>query len=674
MLKKVKHLFIYVCVLICTLFCFCLTGTAAQAVKGTCVEAVNVKNTEKGIEISWTAVENATSYRIYTKNSKGKYTRIGTVKAEENSYTVENAVSGKKYIYSVKPYSKAFDGAVKDSQEIYRVSVPEITECKNVCTGVRLTWNKSEGAQKYYVYRKAEGEKKWTRLTALKNTLTYTDTKTENLKTYYYCVKAKTGSDYSALSKAEVFHVTAPVITSLKNKADSVEIKWTGTQGAESYDIYRKAPGEKWKKYTSVKGTVLKYRDTSVKENSKYGYAVRAVVKGVKSGYFSNRYIDRLLPVGLTSTKNTRDGVQLKWKKADAADGYRIYRSENGAASKKRIATVKGKNTLTYTDKSAVSGVEYTYYLVQYTDLGASAAVSGKTRAFVASPTGVKVKKTDGKPVISWQKVKGAANYDIYRKKGGNGEWAKLVSLGNKSSYTDKSAKNNTIYYYRIKASASGKYYSAYSEAVMSSKVDPSKKMIALTYDDGPAGDSTKRILDVLEKYDARATFFVLGSRIPTYYKNMQRADKLGCEIGNHTYSHIKLPSSSNSTILNEINKTNALVKQYTGKTPKLVRAPGGSTNQRVRECVNYPFIYWSIDTRDWEHRSAAKTVESVKKNARDGAIVLMHDIHMPTAAASETIIPWLIKEGYQLVTVSELMEYRGIKMRAGTTYYNAYK
>ncbi len=673
-MKKVERLLIYISAVICMLLCLCFTGMAAEAKKDVSVDTISVKNTQNGIELKWSLVEDAKSYKLYRKNSKGQYARIGTAQGTENTFTVENAVAGKKYIYSVKPYSKSFNGIGKASKEIYRVCMPEITEIKNVCTGVRLTWKKSEGAQKYYVYRKLEGDKKWTKLIAVKDAFTYTDTQTENGKTYLYRVKAKIGTDYSAPDEAEIFHISAPVITSLKNTADSTEIKWKEIKGASGYDIFRKAPGGKWKKFTTVKGDVFKYIDTTAKENLKYGYAVRAEINGVKSGFFTDKYIVRLLPVNLSSTKNTTQGVQLKWKKADNADGYRIYRSVDSSATKKKIATVKDKNTLSYTDKAAESGVKYIYYLVQYTGNSSSVAVRGKIRTFVASPKELKAKKDGAKVVLSWQKVKAATNYDIYRKTGSDGEWARLVSLGDKNSYTDKTAKNNTVYYYRIKAAIANQYFSAYSESVRSSRVDPNKKMIALTYDDGPAGDSTKRILDVLQKYDARATFFVLGSRIPTYYQNLQRADKLGCEIANHTYSHINLPSNSNSTILNEINKTNALVKKYTGKTPSLVRAPGGSTNQRVRDCVNMPFIYWSIDTRDWEHRSASKTVASIKNNARDGAIVLMHDIHSPTATASETIIPWLINQGYQLVTVSELMEYRGIKMRSGTTYYNAYK
>lgn len=116
------------------------------------------------------------------------------------------------------------------------------------------------------------------------------------------------------------------------------------------------------------------------------------------------------------------------------------------------------------------------------------------------------------------------------------------------------------------------------------------------------------------------------------------------------------------------------IVKEYTGVVPKLARAPGGSTDSFSRKTVNMPFIYWSIDTRDWETMNASAIIAHVKNETRDGSIILMHDVYEATADATEVIVPWLIKQGYQLVTVSEIMQYRGIKLQKGVTYYNAYK
>ncbi|MBR1970283.1 MAG: polysaccharide deacetylase family protein [Clostridia bacterium] len=189
-------------------------------------------------------------------------------------------------------------------------------------------------------------------------------------------------------------------------------------------------------------------------------------------------------------------------------------------------------------------------------------------------------------------------------------------------------------------------------------KVDPSRPMVAITFDDGP-GKYTDKILSCLEKYDARATFFVQGKNVAGYKAVLQRADALGCEIGNHTWNHVNLSSCGSSTIASQISNTNNAVFNAIGKYPALCRPPYGAYNSTVKNSVSMPIIMWSVDTLDWKTRNAQKTLASVKKSTTDGAIILMHDIHSPTADAAEMVIPYLLKQGYQLVTVSELINAR---------------
>ena len=115
--------------------------------------------------------------------------------------------------------------------------------------------------------------------------------------------------------------------------------------------------------------------------------------------------------------------------------------------------------------------------------------------------------------------------------------------------------------------------------------------------------------------------------------------------------------------------KTDKLIKKYSGKDVRLVRAPGGAVSDKVRENVKHPLVNWSVDTLDWDHRTASKTVSSIKARAFDGAIILMHDLYLPTAAASEEAIPYLVSKGYQLVTVSEMFEAKGIVPEKGNLY-----
>lgn len=200
--------------------------------------------------------------------------------------------------------------------------------------------------------------------------------------------------------------------------------------------------------------------------------------------------------------------------------------------------------------------------------------------------------------------------------------------------------------------------------------IDITQPMIALTFDDGP-GPYTQAIVDCLEANNARATFFVVGNRVNSYKSAILAIHNSGSEIANHSYSHATLTQLSVSGLKSEINQTDSAVKAITGKAPVLLRTPGGAVNKTVRTYCNKPIIAWNVDTLDWKTRNTNSTVSSVMNNAKDGNIVLMHDIHKPTKDAALIIIPRLVDEGYQLVTVSELAYCKGITLQNGTVYYN---
>lgn len=201
-------------------------------------------------------------------------------------------------------------------------------------------------------------------------------------------------------------------------------------------------------------------------------------------------------------------------------------------------------------------------------------------------------------------------------------------------------------------------------------KVHPKKKMVALTFDDGP-GEYTKEIVDCLDKYNSRATLFVLGCNVDRYKDVLKAADKIGCEIGNHSYDHSNLTKLSKKEIKEQMKKTDKKVKKVIGKKTTLMRTPGGATNRNVLDAVGKPVILWSIDTLDWKTRDRDKTVKTVMDNVKDGDIILMHDIHEPSKEAALILIKKLNQKGYQLVTVSELAKYRDNKLKKGTIYHS---
>lgn len=193
------------------------------------------------------------------------------------------------------------------------------------------------------------------------------------------------------------------------------------------------------------------------------------------------------------------------------------------------------------------------------------------------------------------------------------------------------------------------------------------KKVIALTFDDGP-NKNTLRVLNTLKKYNARATFFVIGSNAKSNLSTLKKMHEAGHEIGNHTWSHPNLMRLSHSSRLRELSRTDEVIKSVTGSRPRLVRAPYGTMTKDAAKRLNRSFVYWSIDPQDWRYRNASTVTKHVVGRAANKKIVLLHDIHASTASAVERIIPQLINKGYTFVTVSELMEITG-GGAPGTTY-----
>ncbi|MBE6419094.1 MAG: polysaccharide deacetylase family protein [Akkermansiaceae bacterium] len=184
---------------------------------------------------------------------------------------------------------------------------------------------------------------------------------------------------------------------------------------------------------------------------------------------------------------------------------------------------------------------------------------------------------------------------------------------------------------------------------------------VAITFDDGPNSTLTPQVLDILKRHGARATFFVLGDNASRNPAILARAVAEGHEVGNHTFSHIKMSGSSAEKIASEISRTNSIITSATGVRPKVMRPPYGATNAAI---VNKMFseygmrsILWSIDTEDWRHPGVGVVVQRAVGGAKPGSIILLHDIHSSTIDAVEGIVTGLQARGFKLVTVSQLIE-----------------
>lgn len=202
-------------------------------------------------------------------------------------------------------------------------------------------------------------------------------------------------------------------------------------------------------------------------------------------------------------------------------------------------------------------------------------------------------------------------------------------------------------------------------------EIDPERPMVALTFDDGPS-KNTGTILDTLEAYNAHATFFVVGTNVnATSGATLQHAVSLGCEIGSHTYDHSDLVTMTPEQMDQEVQMTDDLVFDAIGRYPYWLRPPYGSFDDTVRLRVGKPLAFWSVDTKDWKTKNAASTVSAALNNVEDGDVVLMHDLYNETAAAVAQIVPSLIQQGYQLVTISELTYYRDVDMENGMIVFS---
>lgn len=190
---------------------------------------------------------------------------------------------------------------------------------------------------------------------------------------------------------------------------------------------------------------------------------------------------------------------------------------------------------------------------------------------------------------------------------------------------------------------------------------DYSKPTIALTFDDGPS-KYTKKIIDLLKKYNAPSTFFVIGNKVEIYKDTIKLMYKNGNEIANHSYDHKWLTRLDDEDFFEQINKTQNAVKKVTGFTPKLLRPTYGSINNKIRKNSKLDIIMWDVDTRDWEIKNAKKIANKALASIEDGDIILMHDVYERTYRALEIMLPKLKEQGFQFVTVSKLKQIKELK------------
>ena len=193
---------------------------------------------------------------------------------------------------------------------------------------------------------------------------------------------------------------------------------------------------------------------------------------------------------------------------------------------------------------------------------------------------------------------------------------------------------------------------------------------VALTFDDGPSGRFTRALLDGLAERNVKATFFLCGYRIRQYPELAQRIAEEGHEIGCHGFSHDSMATMSRRDIYEEIQSTLALLPE--GSRVKLLRPPGGCCSEsvaQVAQALKMPIVQWSVDPKDWAVHDAAIVKARVLQQARDGDIILLHDMSSSSVSAALAIVDTLTARGFRFATVSELAVKKQVPMVAGKSY-----
>lgn len=205
----------------------------------------------------------------------------------------------------------------------------------------------------------------------------------------------------------------------------------------------------------------------------------------------------------------------------------------------------------------------------------------------------------------------------------------------------------------------------ASSERSYITNIPTGKKLIALTYDDGPDPRVTPKLMELLKRKKVPATFYVLGKRVEEYPEITRQLHENGFELVNHTYEHKLLTKLPEEKIRWELTRTNELISEITGQPVTHMRPPYGGRNARVDQVIRdlgMKTILWDIDTEDWRKRSAAQMIANIERRATDGSIVLFHDRYQSSLDATEAVIDSLRARGFTFVTVGEMLAHPGAK------------
>ncbi len=182
------------------------------------------------------------------------------------------------------------------------------------------------------------------------------------------------------------------------------------------------------------------------------------------------------------------------------------------------------------------------------------------------------------------------------------------------------------------------------------------KKKVALTFDDGPHPEYTPKMLAALKEKNVKGTFFLLGEAVEKHPDIVKQIHQEGHVIGNHSYKHEQLSKLTMEQACEQVDRTNRLIYDITGVYPSYLRPPFGDWHEKLDCEANMVEVLWNVDTLDWSSHNHAQIVEKVLKNVQENDIILMHDGYETSVTAAKEIIDTLESQGYEFVTVDEIL------------------
>ncbi|MDD7389017.1 MAG: hypothetical protein PUG60_05045 [Lachnospiraceae bacterium] len=431
-------------------------------------EAVSVAG---GVNVTWSAVAGADSYQVYRRASgTGTWSKLGSP-VKQTNFKDTSVKSGEIYFYTVSGIAGEGSSAVLSDYDKTGISVkyiaqPVLSGISNVSGGVKVTWNKVNGAEKYRLYVRNGND--WEAVTDTTETsATFKGTSKLQLTSgtlYCFTVRCVSADGKSNVSSYDTEgktkkYIAQPVLSNISNVSGGVKVTWNKVNGAEKYRLYVRN-GNDWEAVTDTTETSATFKGTSklkLAGGTSYRFTVRCVSADGKSdvsSYDTKGKTILHLTVPKVTVSNNSSGAVVKWTKTAGAKGYYVYRKTK-SGSYKKIATIKKGTTVSYTDSEVKSknGTSYTYAVKAYNGSTLS-SYSGKTIVRLSNPK-TTVSNSSSGTIVKWTKITGAKGYYVYRKtKSGSYKKIATIKKGTTVSYTDTAVKNKngTSYTYAVKA------------------------------------------------------------------------------------------------------------------------------------------------------------------------------------------------------------------------------